>query len=89
MKRKGLDEVTIAAADLVRTEVGQKFVDALAIFVEETRDTLVFAPLEQLAYCQGVARQGTVLLQTLRGAPEKAAKIFAAEEAAKLKEKTK
>jgi hypothetical protein len=89
MKRSGLDQVTLASANLVRSEVGQEFLRAMEAFVEETRETLVFAPLDQLAYAQGVARQGTVLLKTLREAPEKAVKILAAEDAAKLKENKK
>jgi hypothetical protein len=76
----------MAAAELVRTEVGQKFLAALDSLVKESLDALVSAPLEHLAYAQGVARQGTVLLRTLREAPEKAQKILAAEEAAKHKE---
>jgi hypothetical protein len=57
----------------------------MQILVDDSVNTLVFAPLEHLAYAQGVARQGVVLLTTLREAPEKAKKILDAEETAKLK----
>lgn len=87
MARTATDQLAIASAELVRTELGSRFLDALAVQVEESREQLVFAPLEHLQYAQGVARQGTVLLRLLRDAPDRAKKIIQAEEAAAAKAK--
>lgn len=81
-RRSPLDNLAVVSADLVRTEAGRIFIDALAVVVEDARETLVMAPPEHLQYAQGVARQGTVLLRTLRNAPEKARKIIEAEQQA-------
>jgi GTP-sensing pleiotropic transcriptional regulator CodY len=86
--RKPRDQLTLAAAELVRTEVGMNYLRALEAVVEESRENLVMAPLDVLPYAQGVARQGTVLLKQLRSAPEDAAKILSAEETRKTKETT-
>lgn len=85
MTRSAIDQLTLVGAELVNTDIGRRFIAALAPVVEESREQLVFAPHEHVHYAQGVARQGTVLLKMLREAPARAKKIIEAEEAAALK----
>jgi hypothetical protein len=77
------EELIVACAELVQTDVGKKFLAAYTPFVEECREQLVMAPPEHMAYAQGVARQGTVLLRMIRDSHNEALKIIAKEEAAK------
>ena len=81
--RTAKETLVISCAEMVQTEVGKKFVEAYAPFVEECREALVMAPPEHMAYAQGVARQGTVLLRMILDSRETAMKIIAKEEAAK------
>lgn len=78
-KRTPTEELILVSAELVRTDVGARFVAALTATVEEAREAMVFAPNEHIHYAQGVARQGTVLLKQLRGAPDLARKIIEGE----------
>jgi len=79
------ENLVIAAAELVRTDVGQKFLEAFRPYVEEARESLVMAPIDHTAYAQGVARQSTVFLRLLEGAPAEATKILETRDAAKLR----
>lgn len=85
--RSNRDTLILVCAELIRTEVGRRFYEALAASVEDSREELVMAPLEHLPYAQGVARQGTVLLRTLRTSAVEADKIVKAEEAAAHKQR--
>lgn len=72
------DNLILAMAELVQTEVGQRFVEALKPFVEQSREELVMAPPDYLNYAQGVARQGTALVKMFATSKDEAVKIIAA-----------
>lgn len=80
MARTPEQEMILAAAQLMRTDVGQNFFKALGPYVETQREALVFAPKEHIEFAQGAARQGTTFLRLLKESQEKATAIVAAEE---------
>jgi hypothetical protein len=75
------EALMLAAADLIRTEVGDKFLKVFAVYTEELREECIASSLETLQQKQGIARQSSVLLQLLRDAPDEAKKIIEAENA--------
>jgi hypothetical protein len=78
MSTPAYDNLVLAMAELVQTEAGQRFVEALKPFVEQSREELVMAPPEFLHYAQGVARQGTALVKMFASAKTEAEKIIIA-----------
>lgn len=71
-------ELILAAGELVRTELGQRFLKAFGTYAEETRENLVMSPPDMLAHNQGTARALTVLYKLLLTAPTEAEKMRAA-----------
>lgn len=82
MPRSARDQFLIVAAKMAQNDLGREFIAALEPLAANATRELVFAPLEHLAYAQGVARQFTVLLDDIKTAPTKAQAIIAAEEKA-------
>jgi hypothetical protein len=73
------EALMVAAADLVRTEVGSNFMKHFAVYTEELREECIASSLETLQQKQGIARQSSVLLQLLKDAPDKAKDITQAQ----------
>lgn len=82
------DNLILAMFELRQTEVGQRFIEALDAYVQSSVRELVMAPPDYLSYAQGVARQGTVLLDMFASSKENAAKIIEARQNPQTRSKT-
>lgn len=78
MANESEKNLVFVSAELIRTEVGHRFLAALRDYVVISRDALVKAPPEWLHHAQGQARGLTVLLEKIETSVETAEKMAAA-----------